>query len=218
MSGTTPVTPVSGSELGAGLDPAAGRAHGLAGVTEFLLVLAARTGDDNILAAAADRASQLARRAQPLIRQTMQLAAAPMAVSWCQGLAGIGPVLALAGAVLADTALTSLAGQAADACVAYLPRLSIAGRCCGAAGVGAFLLDLAVTGQEERYWHAAERVGTQILLRSAGTSSRPVFTPGPGDSSAGWAFGVAGLLPLFRRLASRGGSDSLPWTIHQGMR
>jgi tRNA A-37 threonylcarbamoyl transferase component Bud32 len=215
LSGTTPATPAGdGSILVAGLDPAAGRAHGLAGVTEFLLTLAARTGDEDVLAAAADRAGRLAERTQPLIQRTTQLTAAPMAVSWCQGLAGIGPVLALAGAVLADTALTSLAWQAADACIAYLPRLGTAGRCCGAAGVGAFLLDLAISGQDERYWHAAERVGTQILLRSAGTPSNPVFAPSTDDSSAGWAYGLAGLLPFFRRLANRGGSDSLPWTTH----
>lgn len=213
LSGTTPATPVGdGSKLVAGLDPAAGRAHGLAGVTEFLLALAVRTGDENVLAAAADRAGQLAERTQPLIQQTTQLTAAPMAVSWCQGLAGIGPVLALAGAVLADAALTSLAMQAADACVAYLPRIGVAGRCCGAAGVGTFLLDMAITGQDERYWHAAERVGAQILLRSAGTLSHPVFPSSADDSSAGWAFGLAGLLPLFRRLANRSESDSLPWT------
>ena len=213
LSGTTPATPVGGgATLVAGLDPAAGRAHGLAGVTEFLLALAARTGDENVLAAAADRASQLAERTQPLIQQTTRLTAGPMAVSWCQGLAGIGPVLALAGVVLADTALTSLAWQVGDACIAYLPRLGITGRCCGAAGVGTFLLDLAITGQDERYWDAAERVGTQILLRSAGTPGHPVFTTSPDDSSVGWASGLAGLLPLFRRLANRGGSDSLPWT------
>jgi serine/threonine protein kinase len=218
LSGTTPATPVGdGTKAVAGLDPAAGRAHGLAGVTEFLLALAARTGDETVLAAAADRASRLAERTRPLIQQTAQLTAGPMAVSWCQGLAGIGPVLAQAGIVLAgtglgDTALTSLAWQAADACIAYLPRLGITGRCCGAAGVGTFLLDLAITGQNERYWQAAERVGTQILLRSAGTPNHPVFAPGPDDSGAGWAAGLAGLLPLFRRLANRGGSDSLPWT------
>jgi hypothetical protein len=213
LSGTTPATPAGdGSILVAGLDPAAGRAHGLAGVTEFLLALAARTGDEDVLAAAADRAGHLAERTRPLIQRTTQLSAAPMAVSWCQGLAGIGPILALAGAVLADTALTILASQAADACIAYLPRIGTAGRCCGAAGVGTFLLDLAISGQDERYWHAAERVGTQILLRSAGTPSNPVFAPGTDDSSAGWAYGLAGLLPFFRRLANRGGSDSLPWT------
>jgi len=219
LSGTTPATPAGdGSKLVAGLDPAAGRAHGLAGVTEFLVTLAARTGDENVRAAAADRASQLAERTRPLIQRTTQLTAAPMAVSWCQGLAGIGPVLALAGAVLADTALTGLAWQAADACIAYLPRIGVAGRCCGAAGVGTFLLDLAITGQDERYWHAAERVGAQILLRSVGTLSHPVFTPSSDESSAGWAYGLAGLLPLFRRLANRRGSDSLPWATPSAFR
>ncbi|HEY3734882.1 MAG TPA: hypothetical protein VGL63_13310 [Streptosporangiaceae bacterium] len=51
------------------MDPAAGRAHGMAGVAEFLFTLVGRTSDDLILAAAADRARQLADRTRALLQQ-----------------------------------------------------------------------------------------------------------------------------------------------------
>jgi tRNA A-37 threonylcarbamoyl transferase component Bud32 len=211
IAGTAPAFPfLDGTAPGAGLDPAAGRAHGLAGTAEFLLTLASRTGDDLILAAAAERARQLADRTQALLQQTTQLAAPPLAVSWCRGLSGIAPVLLLASTVLQDPSLARLARDTAETCIAYLPRLSTPGRCCGIAGVGSVLIDLAVSTQDERYWHAAERAGVQILLRSAGTPSHLILPASPGHSSTGWAGGLAGLLSFFRRLARRGEPDSIP--------
>ena len=194
----------------AGVDPAAGRAHGLAGVTEFLLTLASRTSDDLILAAAAERARQLANRTQALLQQTRQVTAPPLAMSWCRGLSGILPVLLLASTVLQDPSLARLARDTTETCVAYLPRLSTPGRCCGIAGVGSVLIDLAINTQDERYWHAAERAGVQILLRSAGPPSHLIFPASPSHSSTGWAAGLAGLLSFFRRLARRGEPDSIP--------
>lgn len=194
----------------AGMDPAAGRAHGLAGTAGFLLTLARWTSDDLILAAAAERARQLAGRTQALLQQTRQLTAPPLAVSWCRGLSGIAPVLLLAGTVLQDPTLARLAGDATETCIAYLPRLSTPGRCCGIAGIGSVLIDFAIKTQEERYWHAAERAGVQILLRSAGTPSHLIIPATPGQSGTGWAAGLAGLLSFFRRLARRGEPDSIP--------
>jgi len=201
---------VDGARAAAGADPSAGQAHGLAGVTGFLTALAARTGDELILAAAAERARQLAQRTEPLVDQVVQFTAAPLAVSWCYGLAGIGPVLLLASTVLQDESLGRLARHAAQACIGYLPRIAAPGRCCGAAGVGNFLIDLAVARQEERYWRAAERAGLQILLRSGGTPGHPVFPASFDRSQAGWAAGTAGILSFFRRLANRGGPDNIP--------
>lgn len=211
MSGTvlTARSP-AGAHAIAGADPSAGQAHGLAGVTGFLTALAAQTGDELILAAAADRAGQLARRTEPLLDQVLQHACAPLAVSWCHGLAGIGPVLLLAGTVLQDESLGRLALKAAEACIGYLPRIAAPGRCCGAAGVGNFLIDLAVARQDDRYWRGAERAGLQILLRSGGTPGHPVFPACFDRSQAGWAAGTAGILSLFRRLANRGGPDNVP--------
>jgi serine/threonine protein kinase len=211
IAGTAPAFPfLDDTAPVAGTDPAAGRAHGLAGTAEFLLTLASRTSDDLILAAAAERARQLADRTQALLQQTRQLTAPPLAVSWCRGLSGIAPVLLLASTVLQDPSLARLARDTTETCIAYLPQLSTPGRCCGIAGVGSVLIDLAINTQDERYWHAAERAGVQILLRSAGTPSHPIFPASPGHSGTGWAAGLVGLLSFFRRLARRGEPDSIP--------
>jgi serine/threonine protein kinase len=194
-----------------GIDASAGRAHGLAGVSEFLLALAAQAGDQPTLAAAAHQVGELADRTRRLLPQARSSAAAPIAVSWCQGLAGIGQVLLRASIVLDDPSLASLAREAANVCITYLPRLSVVARCCGAAGVGHLLIDVASTSHDDRYWQAAYDVARQMLLRSGGSSAHPVFVKGTADpSDITWAFGIAGLLPFFRRLARHGESDSLP--------
>jgi hypothetical protein len=215
VSGATPASPfLSGGQSLPSVDPAAGRAHGLAGVAEFLLALAAQTGDEATAAEATHRVSQLAQRARHLIAETGRPAAAPIAVSWCQGLAGIGQTLLHASAVLGDPSLARLAGQAADACIAYTPRLSVLARCCGAAGVGSFLLDLAGAGAGagDRYRDAACDVARQMLLRSGGPDHHPVFVQDTSEHSGlAWSFGLAGLLPFFRRLANPGEPDSLPF-------
>jgi tRNA A-37 threonylcarbamoyl transferase component Bud32 len=194
-----------------GIDASAGRAHGLAGVTEFLLSLGAHTDDQPTLAAAAYQADALAERTRRLLPQARSSAAAPIAMSWCQGLAGIGQVLLRASIVLGNPSLAGLARETADACIAAVPRLSVATRCCGAAGVGHFLIDLALTSHDERYWQGACDVARQMLLRSGGSPAHPVFVKDIADpSDITWSFGLAGLLPFFRRLARQGGPDSLP--------
>lgn len=214
MTATTLTFPSVGDrDPAAGFDPLIGRAHGLAGVTEFLLALAAQTADETVYAAAARRARELARRTRSLLPQARQSAAAPLAMSWCQGLSGIAPVLLLASAVLDDMSLASLAKDAADACVAGVPRLGILGRCCGAAGVGNFFIDLAISTEDERYWRAAQDVGTHMLLRSAGPPVHPVFVTDSGVlGGPTWSQGLTGLLSFFRRLARRGGPDSASLT------
>jgi tRNA A-37 threonylcarbamoyl transferase component Bud32 len=215
MTATTPMLPAAGErDPAAGTDPHTGRAHGLAGVTEFLLALAAQTADEAVYAAAARHARELARHTRSLLPQARQPSASPLAMSWCQGLAGIGPVLLQASAVLDDKSLASLAKEAADACIAGVPRFGTLGRCCGAAGVGSFLIDLAVSTEDERYWRAAQDVGTHLLLRSAGPPAHPVFVKDTGVlGGPTWSQGLAGLLSFFRRLARRGGPDSasLAW-------
>jgi tRNA A-37 threonylcarbamoyl transferase component Bud32 len=193
-------------ELGTSVrtDPGAtGLAHGLAGSAEFLLAYAAHTGDAAACTVAAHRVGLLGERLPILIRQALRPSAPPMSVSWCRGLAGIGRTLLHASAVLEEPALTADAALAADACIARLPRLAILGQCCGAAGVGEFLIDLALATQQERYWAAAQDVGSHLLLRSSGPSGRPAFAAqGPGAPNASWAAGLTGLLAFFRRLST----------------
>jgi lantibiotic modifying enzyme len=195
----------------AAVEPSAGRAHGLAGTTELLLCVGAAAGDRELLAGGAERARLLARRARSLAERAQTRFSASLAVSWCQGLAGITQTLLYAGDVLDDPALTGLARQLGDVCAAFLPRVSVPSQCCGAAGAGNMLIDLAVHDADQRYWDAAAAAGRQMLLRGAGTARHPLFhADDPEDNSASWAFGVAGTLGFFRRLSGRGGTAGIP--------
>jgi tRNA A-37 threonylcarbamoyl transferase component Bud32 len=193
------------------VEPAVGRAHGLAGTTQLLISFAEERGDSAVTEAAAARTRVLADRARDLIRRSGRASASPLSASWCQGLTGIGQTLLHASTVLHDPGLASIARQSAQACMAMLPRLGSLGQCCGAAGVGNFLVDLAMLDDNDRYWGGAYEVAAHMLRRSAGPIDRPVFTETDPDSfAASWATGVAGILTFFRRLAAQGGSDILP--------
>jgi tRNA A-37 threonylcarbamoyl transferase component Bud32 len=184
-------------------DPTAvGLAHGLAGNVEFLLSYASSTGDDLALTAAVDRTRQLTGLLPDLIRRAVRPSAPGLTTSWCRGLAGIGRTLLHASAVLGEPDLAGDAEQAAEACIRCLPRLRILGQCCGAAGVGEFLIDLATATRQERYLAAAHNVAVHMLLRGSGPPGHPVFTEqGPDGSNATWATGLTGILSFFRRLA-----------------
>ncbi|MEU8543805.1 lanthionine synthetase LanC family protein [Streptomyces sp. NPDC048717] len=117
--------------------------------------------------------------------------------------------------MLDDEPLVDLAREAADACVARIPLLSSLGQCCGAAGVGDYLLNLAAVEQSERYRDAAFDLATHVLLRSGGPLSHPRWfapTDTP-DRSLSWAKGLTGILTFFRRL-SDGGPECLPAFRH----
>jgi tRNA A-37 threonylcarbamoyl transferase component Bud32 len=191
------------------VEPSAGRAHGLAGVTELLVSVAEVTDEPELLEAARLRSHRLAGRAGVLVRLAGRTDASPLAASWCQGLTGIGQTLLHAGAVLRNPDLTRRARQSADACVALLPRFGSLGQCCGAAGLGGFLLDVAEAEADERYLDAARQAAGHLLQRSAGWPKRPVFTEATPESfGVSWATGLSGLLTFFRRLAD-GGPDPL---------
>jgi serine/threonine protein kinase len=195
----------------AAVETSAGRAHGLAGSVEVLLYAGSALGDADILAAAAKRTQLLARRAESLARRTRSQLSVPLAASWCQGLAGIAHTLLHAGDVLDDPTLLDLARRLGDGCVEFLPHVAVPTQCCGLAGIGDLLIDLAVHDGDERYWDAASMAATHMLLRAAGTPERPLFVKrAPEDNSASWAFGLAGLLAFFRRLARHGGEIALP--------
>ena len=85
-------------------------------------------------------------------------------------------------------------------CVTLAPRVQLVGACCGLAGVGELLVDLA-------RWDDAEQVARIILARSGGTWSRPLFPDADLDrASATWAGGSVGVLGFLRRLRDRGGA------------
>lgn len=201
-----------------GVAPSAARGHGLAGTVDALAVIGARLADDTILAGADERARELVRRSDRLVAQSGGSTTAPLAASWCQGLAGIATALLTAGEYLNDSRYTDAARRAADACVALIPRMDKPTQCCGLAGIGNMLIDVARADSGgvgdgdggERYGRAARAVVAQMLVRSAGPADHPVFVRDrPGEYSASWAYGVAGILSFYRRLSRGGGPMAL---------
>ena len=197
----------------AGVESAAGKGHGLAGTVDALTAIGARLGDARLLAAADERARDLMERCDRLIAKSRRPTTAPLAASWCQGLSGIASSLLMAADQLGDRRYAAAARRAADACVALVPRVDKPFQCCGLAGIGSMLIDLAVHDGDEKYWTAARAVAAQMLLRSAGPADHPVFVKdNPGDYSASWAYGLAGILSFFRRLSRGGGPAMLSFT------
>ncbi|MFD7639369.1 class IV lanthionine synthetase LanL [Kitasatospora sp. NPDC059795] len=178
-----------------------GLAHGDAGVAHFLLEYARTTGDPAALDHADRACAQLAAATPAIIAAANHPAATRRYGSWCRGLAGIGAVLAHAADVLADPAHRALAEQSARTCLAVAPRMPLVTHCCGLAGVGHLMLQLAPTSEEFRT--AADTVATLLLTRAAGPPHHPVF-PDPTLTAPAFPFatGTAGVLTFLRRLAS----------------
>ncbi|MFF9499604.1 class IV lanthionine synthetase LanL [Streptomyces sp. NPDC014656] len=204
-SGTARLTPAGPDSPGSAA-LREGLAHGEAGVVSFLLAYGAWTGDPDTVT----RSEQAAARLAAVTPDVIAAAAAPGATrrygSWCRGLAGIGAVHLQAAGNLKDPRHLGLARQAARACVALAPRMPLVTQCCGLAGVGDLLVDVAEASGSEEFRDGAEAVARLVLSRSGGTWSRPVFPDtGLARPSATWAGGSAGVLAFFRRLRHRGG-------------
>ncbi len=193
------------------VEPSTGRAHGFAGYVDLLLSAAERLGHHDSRVGAAKHVSHLAERAESLAQRVPTRFSAPIAASWCQGLAGIAPVLLHADDVLHDHALGALARRLADVCMDFLPHVSVPVQCCGLVGIGNLFVDLALHDSSGPYWAAAHATARQLLIRSTGPVNQPVFVKDSFEEyGASWAFGVAGQLAFFRRLANHGGPGSLP--------
>jgi hypothetical protein len=204
-SGTARLTP-TGADTAGSAALREGIAHGEAGVAWFLLEYGAATGDPDAISRSEKAAAHLAA----LTPDVIAAAAAPGATrrygSWCRGLAGIGSVLVRAADLLDEPGYLDLARRAARACAALAPRMPLVTQCCGLAGAGELMVDLAEASASEEFRDAAETVALLILSRSGGTWSRPVFPDtGLTRASATWAGGSAGVLAFFRRLHDLGG-------------
>ncbi|MFB7512374.1 class IV lanthionine synthetase LanL [Streptomyces sp. NPDC056144] len=220
-SGTARLNP-TGADKAGGAALGEGIAHGEAGVAWFLLDYGHATGDPGAISRSEKAAAHLAAVTPGIIAAASAPGATRRYGSWCRGLAGIGAVLVRAAELLEEPRYLDLAQQAARACAALAPRMPLVSQCCGLAGVGDLMVDLAratasttatattsastSASASEEFWEAAETVALLILSRSGGTWSRPVFPdPGLAGPSATWAGGSAGVLAFFRRLHDRGG-------------
>ncbi|MFE7561709.1 class IV lanthionine synthetase LanL [Kitasatospora sp. NPDC057500] len=178
-----------------------GFAHGRAGLAHFLLALPGEP---------AEAARRLVDGLAADVPRLAAAAGAPGATrrygSWCRGLAGIGTVLVQASRHYREPALLARAAAAGAACRALAPRMGMTGQCCGLAGVGELLVDLASATGDERHWRAAEEVAGLVLSRGGGPWGRPLLPGGdPGAESRAWAVGTPGALAFLRRLHRRGG-------------
>ncbi|MFD4656954.1 class IV lanthionine synthetase LanL [Kitasatospora sp. NPDC058444] len=181
---------------------AEGFAHGRAGVAHFLLAMP----DEASRRAAREIVDGLAADLPGIMAAARAPGATRRYLSWCRGLAGLGTLLVQAGRQYGDDALIALAAEAGDVCRTLAPRTAQVFRCCGLAGVGDLLVDLAVTTGEARHWAAAEDLAALILTRAGGRPNRPLL-PGrrPDEEARAWAVGTPGVTTFLRRLARRGG-------------
>ncbi|GAB2728944.1 class IV lanthionine synthetase LanL [Kitasatospora kifunensis] len=185
-----------------------GFAHGRAGVAHFLLAHHRASGDE----ASGHRAEQMIAALAAATPDHLAAAVRPGATrrygSWCRGLAGLGTVLCQAGRHYGDGALLDLAADAARACLVLAPRMGQVIQCCGLAGTGELMLDLAAAGRAEEFGAAAEQIAALILARSGGDRRAPIFPDGTlGAESASWATGTAGVLSFLRLLHAAGPAD-----------
>ncbi len=184
-----------------GFSVADGFAHGRAGITYFLLAHAAQTGHEKSRRQARKLVDALAALVPDLTSRAETPVGRPMAGSWCQGLAGIGTTLARGARFFNDEGLLKAAQTAATGCLAIAPRVPLVTQCCGLAGIGEFLLDMAIVADDVRYRRDAFDILNLMLIRSGGSTRAPSFPDtSMAANSPGWAIGASGVLSFLRRL------------------
>jgi serine/threonine protein kinase len=192
-----------------GVDPAAGFAHGRAGAAYLLATLAAVDADFDV--PARRLAAEVAAEVPRLVAAARGVTARPLAASWCQGLAGVASALQGCSDALAEPELSRAAVQASQVCVDWIPRLSTVGQCCGLAGVGAMLIGLAPARRAAGLTDGLGLVAGQLLRRSSGPPSSPIFETRFGRDDTSWGYGNAGVLAFFRSM--RDGEASLRFPV-----
>ncbi|MER7082538.1 Serine/threonine protein kinase [Saccharopolyspora kobensis] len=195
-----PAAPETGVALEAGF------AHGSAGIAHFLLSYHQRTGDPAAEEAAAKRFAALADEAVELIQVMRGRPARPMAASWCQGMSGISSALLAAARHWDDDRYLALAKDGGRACLGLAAQAWVVSQCCGLAGMGEALIDLAIATEDEEFWRGAEEIAVHMLARSGGEYAAPRFPDNSLEtSSAPWSTGTSGVLSFLRRLHDRAG-------------
>ncbi|WP_214413204.1 class IV lanthionine synthetase LanL [Sphaerisporangium fuscum] len=182
-------------------------AHGTAGQVDFLISYAEATGDPEIEAAAREQVAALAVETEALVTELAARAARPMGASWCQGMSGIVSVMAHAARAYDEDGYLTLAARGARACLAIAPQAWVVSQCCGLAGIGEALIDMALTTGDDEYWRGAERIAELMVTRSGGEPGRPIFAGNDLDTASfTWSTGASGVLSFLRRLDRRAGA------------
>jgi hypothetical protein len=195
-----------------------GMAHGIAGVGTFLLAAAqaVERGDDagRYREAASGAGDTLLRAARIQDGQPVW----PSEVGgddyvtpsghWCNGAAGIGSFLIRLWSATGEWRFADLAQR----CVPTRHGLwhSVIGACCGLAGVGHCLLDLAEFTNEGRFRADAEYVADLVYARRHVAGDLEITCPP--DRGSSYKDGTAGVLAFLLRLRYGGPT---PWLPHQ---
>ncbi|MET9295282.1 lanthionine synthetase LanC family protein [Streptomyces sp. NPDC003077] len=197
-----------------------GFAHGVAGVSTFLLAAAEATGDERCLAAAVDAGHTLATAARkgpagalwPVDRARHLSDDENLARHWCSGSSGVGTFLVrlwhATGAT--DSGLLRLVEGAARAVVAGRAADSTA-TCHGLTGNAEFLLDAADLTGDPRYRAWADLLVDHLAVQAVLRDGR-LLLPDENRATvlAEYATGLAGTLSLLLRLRHGGGRPWLP--------
>ncbi|MCA2220064.1 class IV lanthionine synthetase LanL [Nonomuraea aurantiaca] len=204
---------VAPAQAGSGVNVEMAFAHGAAGCAEFLLSYHEATGDHDAGQAARERFESLAAATETMLGELTGPDAKAMGASWCQGASGILGPLAHAATAYGEDRYLDLAERGASASLAIAPQAWVVSQCCGLAGIGEALIDLAMATGDDSYWRGAEEVVELMLMRAGGELSAPVFTGNDLDKPGyTWATGASGVLSFLRRLDRRTGSRL--WTAN----
>ncbi|MEV0345582.1 class IV lanthionine synthetase LanL [Nonomuraea sp. NPDC050680] len=204
---------VAPAQAGSGVNVEMAFAHGAAGCAEFLLSYHEATGDHDAGQAARERFESLATATEVMLGELTGPDAKAMGASWCQGVSGILGPLAHAATAYGEDRYLDLAERGARASLAIAPQAWVVSQCCGLAGIGEALIDLAMATGDDGYWRGAEEIVELMLMRAGGELSAPVFTGNDLDKPGyTWATGASGVLSFLRRLDRRTGSRL--WTAN----
>ncbi|MEU7744615.1 class IV lanthionine synthetase LanL [Nonomuraea sp. NPDC049158] len=204
---------VAPAQAGSGVNVEMAFAHGAAGCAEFLLSYHEATGDHGAGQAARERFESLATATEAMLVELTGPDAKAMGASWCQGVSGILGPLAHAATAYGEDRYLDLAERGARASLAIAPQAWVVSQCCGLAGIGEALIDLAMATGDDTYWRGAEEIVELMLMRAGGEPSAPVFTGNDLDKPGyTWATGASGVLSFLRRLDRRTGSRL--WTAN----
>ncbi|MFB7867956.1 class IV lanthionine synthetase LanL [Streptomyces sp. NPDC056069] len=200
-----------------------GFAHGVAGVGDFLLA-AAQAAEQNVPGsgerfrdAALGAGDTLVRAAQitetgatwPRSTKNDGSEATPDTESrmfWCNGSGGIGSFLIRLWNATREQRFVELAELAAAA-IAHNPWPHASGACCGLAGAGHFLLDMAHHTGEDTYRQQARTLAAVIDVQSINSHD-----PKHPRTDHSYQTGTAGILHFHLRLRHR---NHHPWTAPQ---
>jgi lantibiotic modifying enzyme len=191
-----------------------GFAHGIAGVGAFLLAAAEAGGSEAHREAALGAGDTLVRAAsieEGIPAWPVKVGGGdvnPSAGHWCSGPAGIGTFLVRLGSATGDQRFTDLAQR----CVPARKTLwhSTIGACCGLAGVGHAVLDLADIGGWDHFRGVADHIADLIHARRRIADDLELICP----PSRGMAYneGTSGVLTFLLR-HHHGGPN--PWMPHK---